>query len=62
MANCKIVRLDVEIPEETYNALVKITQRQNAALGNNVSRLLNMGIEATYDQWPNLRETRETST
>lgn len=59
MTDCKTVRLDVEIPEETYNSLVKITRRQNAVLGNNVSRLLNMGIEATYDQWPNLRETAD---
>ena len=56
MTDCKTVRLDVEIPEETYNALVKITRRQNAALENNVSRLLNAGIEATYDQWPSLRK------
>ena len=54
MTNCKIVRLDVEIPEVTYAALVKLTQRQNAVLGNNVSRLLNMGIEETYRRWPNL--------
>jgi len=59
MTDCKTKKLDVEIPEETYNALVKITRRQNAVLANNVSLLLNMGIEATYKQWPNLYETAD---
>lgn len=59
MTAAKLIRLDVEIPLETYNALVEITRRQNAVLSNNVSRLLNVGIEATYEQWPNLKESPE---
>ncbi len=56
MTNCEIVQLDVGLPKDTYNALVTLTQRQNAALSNNVARLLNEAIEATYERWPNLRE------
>lgn len=58
MTDCEIVRLDVGIPKETYDALVALTERQNAVLSNNVSRLLNEAIKATYERWPNLRESR----
>ncbi len=55
MSNCETVNLNVSIPKETYDKLLKITSEQNASLGNNVSRLINIGIEETYKRWPNLR-------
>lgn len=56
MTDTPIRRLNVTIPKETYDAVMKITEAQNANINNNVARLLDRGIEATYEQWPNLRE------
>jgi len=55
MTDCEMVRLEVDIPLATYEALALLTDRQNAELANNVSRILNDGIAATYERWPNLK-------
>lgn len=58
MTDTVTVVLNVRIPKSTHDALLKITEAQNANLDNNVSRLLNEGIAATYARWPNLQEPR----
>lgn len=55
MSDCEVVELKVLIPKETFERLVRLTKEQNANLGNNVSRLLNIGIEKTYERWPGLK-------
>lgn len=59
MTNVPTVELKVSIPLETYKRVLEITALQNATLPNNVSRLLDVGVDATYERSPHLVARRE---
>ena len=57
--NCELVKIEANIPKETYESLVVLTKRQNANLSNNIGRLIALGIAATYESYPSLLERKE---
>lgn len=59
MSDCPIRTLTLSLPEDTYQNVLRLTQRQNANFDNNVSRLLNLAVEETYKRWPNLSLPQE---
>ena len=54
--DCETVLLKVSIPKERMEMLELYVKRTNGSMGNEVSRLLNKAINATYAEYPNLLE------
>lgn len=57
--NCELVKIEANIPKETYDRLIALTKRQNANLSNNIGSLIELGIKTTYEKWPSLATPRE---
>ena len=56
MSNTPTIRVELLLPLDTWQRLQRLTALQNANIHNNASRMINAGIDAALERWPNLKK------